>query len=304
MQNTPNNKKIYLCAINNIMSGICGEDCKFCSQSIRYHADVERYKFKAIHKVVREAKIAKQNGAIGYCLVTAQRGLNNKSVDFIARLASAIKKEVKDINIIGSNGLATIEQLKFLKKHGVDSYNHNLESSKDFYKTICTTHTWEDRYQTCVNAREAGMQICTGGVMGMGENLHDREELIKAIATLKPESVPLNFFIPNVALPIRERNIVRQEALDMIKYTRSILGNETMLMIAGGREFLFKGFEKDMFEAGSNSIVIGDYLTTKGESAEYDLNIIAKLGYTVATDCEKEDPIINTCNITKVVNAL
>ena len=130
------NREIFLCAINNILSGTCKEDCKFCTQSVRYHADIERYNYKSIDKIIDEAKQAKSNGALGYCLVTAGKGLDDKKVDFVARIAQAIKKEVKDLNLIACNGTATLEQLKFLKEHGIDSYNHNLETSKAYYETI------------------------------------------------------------------------------------------------------------------------------------------------------------------------
>ena len=233
------NREIFLCAINNILSGTCKEDCKFCTQSVRYHADIERYNYKSIDKIIDEAKQAKSNGALGYCLVTAGKGLDDKKVDFVARIAQAIKKEVKDLNLIACNGTATLEQLKFLKEHGIDSYNHNLETSKAYYETICTTHSWDERYQTCLNVKEIGLQLCSGGIWGMGESDEDRETLLQAIVSLNPESTPLNFYIPNPALPIKSRNIDKIEALKIIKRARKLLGDDKLLMVAGGRELIF-----------------------------------------------------------------
>jgi len=278
-------KEIFLCAINNILSGYCGEDCQFCTQSTRYNVAIDRYKLKTIAQIVEEAKIAKSRGAIGYCLVTSGKGLNKKMTNYIAEAATAIKQEIDNINIIGCNGIASLEQLKFLKENGVDSYNHNLEASKNYYKNICTTHAWEERYQTCVNAKEAGLMLCTGGILGMGESTEDRNSLLDSIASLEPESVPLNFFIPNEELPLKERSIELKEGLEIIAKVRGLIGEQALLMIAGGREELFSGKEKEMFDAGANSIVIGDYLTSKGENPNADLKMLKRLNLTVATTC-------------------
>ena len=279
------NREIFLCAINNILSGTCKEDCKFCTQSVRYHAKIKRYNYKSIDTIVEEAKRAKANGALGYCLVTAGKGLDDKKVDFVSRTAKAIKKKVKGLNLIACNGTASTEQLRFLKESGIDSYNHNLETSKEYYREICTTHSWEERYQTCLNVKEVGLQLCSGGIWGMGESLEDRESLLKAIVYLNPDSVPLNFYIPNPALPIKSRNISKDEALEIIKKARESLGEDKLLMVAGGRELLFSGFEKEMFSTGANSIVIGDYLTTKGEEPLKDKIMLEKINLKIATSC-------------------
>ncbi len=278
-------KEIFLCAINNILSGTCLEDCKFCTQSVRYHADIERYNYKSIETIVDEAKQAKANGALGYCLVTAGKGLDDKKVEFVARAAKAVKAEVDNLNLIACNGTASKEQLRYLKEHGIDSYNHNLETSERYYSTICTTHSWSERYETCQNAKEAGLQLCTGGIFGMGEEQEDRDELLKAITSLDPESTPLNFYHPNKALPIKTRNISRDEAVVIVKKARQLLGDNRLLMVAGGRELLFNGCEELMFEAGANSIVIGNYLTTSGDAPQKDRAMLERLGYKVATAC-------------------
>jgi len=282
------NKQIFLCAINNILSGTCQEDCKFCTQSVRYHADIERYNYKDISSIVKEAKLAKEHGALGYCLVTAGKGLDDKKVDFVARAAQAIKAEVEGLNLIACNGTATKEQLQYLKKHGIDSYNHNLETSERYYAEICQTHAWSERYETCENVRSVGLALCTGGIFGMGESAEDREELLKSITSLSPESTPLNFYHPNPALPIKTRNIEIEEALAIINKARTLLGENTLLMVAGGRELLFSGQEDKMFEAGANAIVIGNYLTTAGLEPNKDKSMLDSLGYEVATSCDTQ----------------
>ncbi len=279
-------KHIFLCAINNILSGTCKEDCKFCTQSVRYHADIERYSYKDIARIVEEAKQARANGALGYCLVTAGKGLDDKKTDFVARAAQAVKAEVEGLNLIACNGTATKEQLSYLKAHGIDSYNHNLETSERYYPQICLTHAWSERYETCENVKSAGLALCSGGIFGMGEEEEDRQALLRAIASLQPDSTPLNFYHPNPALPIKTRNIRREEALEIIRKARYLLGKERLLMVAGGRELLFSGHEKQMFEAGANAIVIGDYLTTSGAAPRKDQLMLENLGYEVATSCD------------------
>lgn len=280
-------KEIFLCAINNILSGTCLEDCKFCTQSVRYHADIERYNYKRIETIVEEAKRAKSYGALGYCLVTAGKGLDDKKVDFVARAAQAVKAEVDNLNLIACNGTASVEQLRFLKENGIDSYNHNLETSEAYYKTICTTHEWSERYKTCENAKSVGLQLCSGGIFGMGETAEDRTSLLNSIASLKPESTPLNFYHPNKALPIKTRNISRDEALEIVKRARKLFGDDKLLMVAGGRELLFDGCEELMFEAGANSMVIGNYLTTAGDAPQKDKAMLERLGYGVAISCHE-----------------
>jgi len=281
-----NSKQIFLCAINNILSGTCQEDCKFCTQSVRYHANIERYNYKNIEQIVSEAKIAKKNGALGYCLVTAGKGLDDKKVDFVARTAKAIKAEVEGLNLIACNGTANKEQLNYLKTHGIDSYNHNLETSERYYSEICQTHAWSERYETCENVKSVGLALCSGGIFGMGEEEEDRDALLQAIASLSPESTPLNFYHPNPALPIKTRNIEFDEALNIIRKARALLGEHKLLMVAGGRELLFNQKESAMFEAGANAMVIGNYLTTEGLAPNTDKKMLANLGYEVATSCD------------------
>ena len=279
------NQEIFLCAINNILSGTCTEDCSFCTQSTKHHAQIERYTYKSIEQIVDEAKRAKSYGALGYCLVTAGVGLDDKKTEFVAEVAHIIKAQVDGLNLIACNGLANQDQLQHLKNSGVDSYNHNLETSQRYYSEICTTHSWEQRYSTCEDVKSVGLSLCTGGIFGMGEQIEDREALLTAIASLHPESTPLNFFIPNIALPIKERTIDRAGAIEVIARASGLLGRDRLLMVAGGREQLFQGYEAEMFEAGANAIVIGDYLTTAGNSPDSDLVRIKKLGYPIATEC-------------------
>ena len=278
-------KNIYLCAINNIQSGRCDQDCKFCTQSGHYGAEIDRYNYKSIEQIVNEAQKSIKYGSIGYCLVTSGKGLDDKKTEFIAEVASILKSRYPTLHIIACNGTADEYQLKHLKSSGVDSYNHNLETSREFYPQICSTHSWDERYATCEAVKRVGLMLCCGGIFGMGESIDDRESLIKSIVSLNPEASPLNFFIPNPSLPIKECSISREEGLSIISNVRERLGSNALVMLAGGREMLFSGYEKQMFDSGANSIVIGDYLTVSGASANSDIDMIASIGYSIAKSC-------------------
>jgi biotin synthase len=273
---------IYLCAISNVSSGNCSEDCKFCTQSAHYKTDIPTYKEKSIDEVVKEAKLAKKNKAVGFCLVTSGKGLNDKKVEYISKLAYAIKKEV-DISLIGCNGVASISQLKELKKAGITNYNHNLETSKEFYPNICSTHSWQERFETCLNVKSVGLKLCVGGIMGLGESREDRYSMLKSIKELNPFTIPLNFYIPNKHLPLKTTSITKDEALFWIKEYRKNF--DSIIMVAGGRELIFKDKWLEAIKAGANSIVIGNYLTTKGEKVDKDLEMLLNNGYEIAKDC-------------------
>ncbi len=277
-------KEIFLCAISNISSGSCLEDCGFCAQSLAHHANIQRYKYKKIPTIVAEAKRAQANGAIGFCLVTSGKGLDDTKLSFVCEVAEAVRQEVKELNLIACNGLASLEQLKTLKRAGITLYNHNLESSKNFYSTLCTTHTWEERYATCIHVKEAGLKLVSGGIFGLGENDEDRASFMQSIKSLDPFTVPLNFFHPNPALPIKTKPMDEKKALTLIRYVKEAIP-QARLMIAGGREITFINHPEDIFEAGADAIVIGDYLTTAGEKPSNDRVMIQKAGHTIATYC-------------------
>jgi len=282
-----NEKKIYLCAICNIESGTCNEDCKFCTQSVKYQADIARYKKKEIDLIVEEAKRARKNKAIGFCLVTAGKGLTDKRLAFVCEAARAVKKENLGLKLIACNGTASLEQLLELKKAGVDNYNHNLETSREFYPSIVSTHTWDERYQTCLNAKKAGLKLVSGGIFGLGESQEDRISMLESLASLEPMNVPLNFFHPNEALPIVSNSVTKEQAFELIELSRKMIPNAHKIMVAGGRELMFGEDEYKIFEHGANSIVIGDYLTTSGKNVLNDLADLEKLGYKIAATCEK-----------------
>lgn len=274
--------KIFLCAISNINSGTCNEDCKFCSQSVRYKADIERYIQKPIPDIVEEAKAAEAAGALGFCLVTAHKGLDDKTLQFVCETARAVGEAVPRLRLIACNGTATLEQLLTLKAAGIKAYNHNLETSRAFYPQICTTHGWEERYETCENVNKAGLKLITGGIFGLGESREDRISMLEALARLNPTSVPINFYHHNPALPLKPNPLSVDEALELITLARTMIPDAERIMVAGGRETMFGERQHEIFAAGANSIVIGNYLTTKGRDRNADLEMIRSLHLEIA----------------------
>jgi len=276
------NKEIFLCSICNINSGTCNEDCKFCSQSVRYKADIERFKQKPIEEIQKEAVSARDAGALGFCLVTADKGLNDKTLKFVCDVAKAVIEVAPELRLIACNGTATLEQLLVLKESGVKAYNHNLETSESFYPQICTTHPWSERYETCQNVNKAGMFLITGGIFGLGESSEDRISMLESINALNPASVPINFYHHNEALELQPNPLNVDEALELVKLTKKMIPNAQRIMVAGGRELMFGDRQAEIFTNGANSIVIGNYLTTAGREMNKDLEMLKSLNLSVA----------------------
>ncbi|WP_149711207.1 biotin synthase [Campylobacter concisus] len=277
-------KTIMLCAICSVTQGNCAEDCAYCTQSAKAGADITKFKEKSVQQVVDEAKMAYKNHALGFCLVTSGARLNDKKTDYIASLARAVSKEVPNLMLIACNGMATYEQLCELKNAGVFSYNHNLETSREFFSKICTTHSWDERYQTNLDAKKAGLMLCTGGIYGVGESEADRVSFRASLKELEPFSSPINFFIKSDALRLDQPSLSADEALKIVRETKSALP-ETRVMIAGGREKILGDRQYEIFENGADAIVIGDYLTAKGEKVSKDIEELTKRGFGFASIC-------------------
>jgi len=276
------NEEIFLCSICNINSGTCKEDCKFCSQSVRYKADIERYKQKPMEQTLEEARTARDNGALGFCLVTVDKGLNDKTLGFVCNVAKEVQKVAPELRLIACNGTASVEQLLVLKEAGIKAYNHNLETSEAFYPKICTTHPWSERYETCQNVKEAGLVLISGGIFGLGETQADRVSMLKSLKSLNPTSVPINFYHHNVALDLEPNSLSVEKAFSLIELTRETLSEAERIMVAGGRELMFGPRQAEIFSHGANSIVIGNYLTTKGRVMSQDIDMLKSLNLKVA----------------------
>lgn len=268
------NNKVFLCSISNVSSGACKEDCKYCTQSIKYGKNAEVYRYKDKELVLNEAIALAKFGASGFCLVTSGLGLDSDKCEYIASLASMLKEKLPKMLLIACCGIADKESLTYLKKNGIDSYNHNIESAESYFGNICTTHSFKDRINTCENVLSTGLKLCSGGIFGLGESKKQRFEFLKTLQSLEPHSVPLNFFIPNPALPLNNCIIDRDEALECIIMAREMLSH-SILMLAGGREVVFKEDQREIFTNGIDAIVLGNYLTTNGEAPKRDIEMLA-----------------------------
>lgn len=274
---------VDLCSIVNIKSGNCSENCSFCSQSIHHQGeDSPIYGLKSPEEILAQAKSAAEAGAKRFCLVSQGRGIkynSPKSAEFEQILAT-VKQIIAETSIkpCCALGELTKEQAQALKDAGVTRYNHNLESSENFYEQIVTTHSWQDRVETVKNLKEVGIQACTGGIMGMGESWEDRVDLALALRELEVESVPINLLNPRKGTPLGDKAKIQPlEALKAIAIFRFILPKQ-ILRYAGGREAVMGEWQEMGLKSGINAMLIGHYLTTLGQSPEDDHAMLESLG--------------------------
>jgi len=262
--------------IVSVKTGGCPEDCHFCSQSGQFSSPV-RSVWLDIAELVGAAKATAATGATEFCIVAAVRGPDQRLMSQVARAVRAITEET-GINVACSLGILTPAQAADLAALGVHRYNHNLETARSFFGQVVTTHTWAERHDTCALVKAAGMELCCGGIIGMGESLAQRAEFAGQLAALGPDEVPLNFLNPRPGTPLAGRPLVAAaDALRTIAAFRLALPR-TVLRYAGGRELTLGdlGTEAGMV-GGINAIIVGNYLTTLGRPAQADLDMLSRL---------------------------
>jgi biotin synthase len=262
--------------IISLKTGGCPEDCHFCSQSGLFASPV-RSAWLDIPNLVEAAKQTAKSGATEFCIVAAVRGPDERLLAQVAAGIEAIRNEV-DIQIASSLGMLTAEQVERLSEMGVHRYNHNLETAKSYFPEVVTTHTWDERWDTLSMVREAGMEVCCGGILGMGETLEQRAEFAANLAELDPHEVPLNFLNPRPGTPFGDLDVLpASEALKAVAAFRLALPR-TMLRFAGGREITLGDLgAKQGILGGINAVIVGNYLTTLGRPAESDLELLDDL---------------------------
>ncbi|WP_296104432.1 biotin synthase BioB [uncultured Corynebacterium sp.] len=262
--------------IISLKTGGCPEDCHFCAQSGLFESPV-RSAWLDIPALVEAAKQTAKTGATEFCIVAAVKGPDERLVSQLEEAIAAIKAEV-DIEVAASIGILTKEQVERLAKAGVHRYNHNLETAKSYFPHVVTTHSWEKRRETCEMVRDAGMEVCCGGIVGMGESVEQRAEFAAQLAELRPDEVPMNFLDPRPGTPFANRPVMESnEALKTIGAFRLALP-KTILRFAGGRELTLGdlGAEKGLL-GGINAIIVGNYLTTLGRPQETDVDMLNRL---------------------------
>ncbi|BAC16899.1 biotin synthase [Corynebacterium efficiens YS-314] len=269
-------EEIEVEGIISLKTGGCPEDCHFCSQSGLFESPV-RSVWLDIEQLVEAAKQTAKSGATEFCIVAAVKGPDDKLMNQLEEAVAAIQREV-DIEVAASVGSLTPEQVTRLARAGVHRYNHNLETARSFFPQVVTTHTWEERRETLRLVAEAGMEVCSGGILGMGETLEQRAEFAVQLAELNPTEVPINFLDPRPGTPFADRPLMESEdALRAIGAFRLAMPH-TMIRFAGGRELTLgaEGSEQGLL-GGINAIIVGNYLTTLGRPMEDDLEMMDRL---------------------------
>jgi biotin synthase len=262
--------------IVSLKTGGCPEDCHFCSQSGLFTSPV-RSVWLDIPSLVAAARQTAATGATEFCIVAAVRGPDARLMSQLRDGVKAIRDEV-EINIAASVGMLTQEQVDELVAMGVHRYNHNLETARSYFPQVVTTHSWQERWDTLRMVRESGMEVCCGGILGLGETLEQRAEFAGQLAELDPHEVPLNFLNPRPGTPLGDRPVVEaKDALRAIAAYRLALPR-TILRYAGGREITLGDLgTRDGLLGGINAVIVGNYLTTLGRPAEADLDLLTDL---------------------------
>jgi biotin synthase len=264
-------------ALINAKKGKCQEDCSFCSQSAFYKTEIDTYKLLPPETIVQNAMLAKEDGVKSFCLVCAWRGPTEKDFEQISTIIKKINEEV-GIEVNCSLGFINQDMAIKLKKLGVKRYNHNLEASRSFFSKICTTHSYDDRMQTNLIVKNAGLELCCGGIIGMGETRMQRLELGLDLAGLSPEECPINMLVPQKGTPLElQTRLTVSEILRTIAVFRFLMPR-TILKIAGGREVYLANDQEKVLLGGANGIITGGYLTIGGNSPTDDFQMITKIG--------------------------
>jgi biotin synthase len=262
--------------ILSVKTGGCPEDCHFCSQSSRFASPVQATPFLDLDEVLAAARETAVLGASEFCIVLAVRGPDERLLQRILDVVPVVRAQT-GLNVAVSAGILTADQARRLAEGSVHRYNHNLETARSYFARIATTHTWEERYETCVLARQAGMELCSGVLLGMGESDAQRLELVGQLRTLDPDEVPINFLNPRPGTPLADSPLV--QPLDAIRWIALFrLGlPRTILRYAGGREITLRELQSLGMTSGINALIVGNYLTTLGRSPDEDLRMLSDL---------------------------
>jgi biotin synthase len=269
-------KGIHLCGIMSAKTGNCPEDCAFCSQSIHSEGPTLVSSIIDPSLILESAKEAEKSGATEFCIVTSGKGPDKKTFRKVIDAVELIHRYT-NLSIGCSLGILAGEQAKLLSKAGVNRYNHNLETSRSFFPNICTTHSYEERVKTATLVEEEGMELCCGGILGMGESLEQRVEFAFELRDLDPALVPINFLNPRPGTALAtESPLTPIEAIKSIALFRLILP-QSILICAGGREVVLRELQPLALLAGANGLITGNYLTTQGRSTKEDLQMLRDL---------------------------
>lgn len=269
--------KAELCSIINAKSGHCSENCRYCAQSIHYNTETEIYPLISINNTIKIAHKLNESGIHRLSLVTSGKALSGNDFNDILLHFSELKSQTK-LKLCASLGILKSFQLEELKKNGVTRYHHNIETSKRFYSSICTTHTYDDRINTIKLAQQAGLEICSGGIFGLGETINDRIDMAFELRSLEVKSVPINILMPIKGTPLENQaKVNNDELLRSIALFRIVLP-DAHIILAGGRSLLEDKVNLAL-EGGINALLTGDFLTTTGSNIGTDKKLLNHLGF-------------------------
>ena len=272
-----NGNKVDVEQLNNIKKNACSEDCTFCGQSAFFDTGIETYQLPTPEEVVIKAKKAKEEGADSYCLVAAWKEPSPKDFIKVCKIITEINVKV-GISVECSLGFLTKQQASKLKELKVKRYNHNLETAKSKFPEICTTHTYQDRLDTLEIAREAGLELCTGGIIGLGETREQRLELTLELARIYPEEITINILVAVPGTPLElQVDLANSEITRIFSIIRFLLP-ESVIKISGGRETQLEDSGEELLQSGANGIITEGYLTMGGNKAKKDREMIEKIG--------------------------
>jgi biotin synthase len=264
----------------NAKKGGCSEDCHFCSQSARFATGVEPETPSKAEGFLEAARDAHRRGAAEFCIVVAVRGPSTRLLERVCDAVRRIKAELP-LTVAVSLGILRADHVDALAQAGVDKVNHNLETSRRYFPFVCTTHTFDERLETLRLVRARGLEVCCGGIIGMGETMEDRVDFLCTLQELEPEEVPINFLDPRPGTPFAQRSLVEPiEALRFVAMARIALPR-ALVRFAGGREITLQGLQDLGMRSGASGIVLGDYLTTAGRPDEDDFAMLGRLGFEV-----------------------
>lgn len=268
-----------LCTIINGKSGRCSEDCKYCAQSAWYHTTAESYPLLSTETLLEQAVYNDNKGVPRYSIVTSGRSLNQQEVDQVCDSIRTIKQKTK-ISVCASFGLLDEEQFRQLKEAGVSRIHNNLESSRQYFASVCTTHSYDDKLEAIAAAKRAGLTVCSGGIMGLGETMEDRIDLALTLRELGVKSIPVNLLNPIAGTPYENNKRLTNDDLCRIVAVFRFLLPDAFIRLAGGRGLLpDKG--RRCFCSGANAAISGDMLTTSGITIEQDMQLLRELQYEV-----------------------
>lgn len=271
--------KVFTCSIINAKSGKCSQNCAFCAQSSYHKTGVRTYPFLNEEQIVDHALEMHEAGALKFSMVTSGYILTDKEMDRVCRAARAIQ-EKGGLEVCGSLGMLTPPMAKKLVENGMTTYHHNLETARSFFDQICTTHEYEEDIQTVKLAKSAGLKVCSGGILGLGESWEQRVELAFSLRELDVDCIPLNFLNPIPGTRLEKIPLMEPfEALKSIALFRFI-NPEKDITICGGREVTLRDYQSWVFMAGANGLMLGNYLTTAGRKPEHDMDMIRQMGLT------------------------